>query len=221
MTEFAIAASAEEALHGACARARTAADAAERAGGPVTFALAPLAEAFADADAAYASAPDLYARGGEVALLDGAYRVIMRFWRPLPALPVAHSGREAVSQALGHARTPEEAALVAGAPVTAFCEALPARYASIQAARRKWGPLIDAGLAEVLSKGARFAVGVRFWRPTPPEVAMQDLAARLAAPLKARLPQAALDIGLFETRSPENPDVVLVAEEGYGRRQQE
>jgi hypothetical protein len=221
MTDFAIAANSTQALSDDCARARTAHDAAMLAGGPVAFAVEPLPEQFPDVEMAMAAAPDLFARGGEVMLYEGAYRVFLRFWRPLPPLPVASTAREAVAAPLGYGRTAAEAALLAGAPVEAFCEPLPARYASIQAARRKWGTLIDAGMAEVMTKGARFAVGVKFWRPTPPEVAMEDLAARLSAPLKARLPQAAMDIGLFESRSPENPDVVLVAEEGYGRRQQE
>ena len=44
-----------------------------------------------------------------------------------------------------------------------------------------------------------------------------ELAERLAAPLKPDLQQAELDIGLFEDLAPENPDVVLVTEEGDGR----
>ncbi len=221
MTDLAIADTAEQALRGTPLRARTAADAAARAGGPVGLAMEALPDTFTDADAAHLAAPDVFALGGEVVLLDGAYRIVMRFWRPLPPLPVAQRAKTALTAPLGHARTEDEAVAIAGTAVTALSEALPARYASIQAARRKWGAMIDAGLAEVIIKGARFAVALRFWRPTPPEVAAEDLAMRLSAPLQARIAQAPLDVGLFETRSPENPDVVLVAEEGDGRRHQE
>jgi hypothetical protein len=44
-----------------------------------------------------------------------------------------------------------------------------------------------------------------------------ELAERLAAPLHSAEPQAELDVGLFESVAPENPDVVLVTEEGDGR----
>jgi hypothetical protein len=44
-----------------------------------------------------------------------------------------------------------------------------------------------------------------------------ELAERVAAPLRSEEPQADLDIGLFENPAPENPNVVLVTEEGDGR----
>jgi hypothetical protein len=44
-----------------------------------------------------------------------------------------------------------------------------------------------------------------------------ELAERVAAPLKGQAPQAELDIGLFEDQAPENPNVLLVTEEGDGR----
>jgi hypothetical protein len=44
-----------------------------------------------------------------------------------------------------------------------------------------------------------------------------ELAERVAAPMKGVAPQAELDVGLFESIAPENPDVVLVTEEGDGR----
>jgi len=66
---------------------------------------------------------------------------------------------------------------------------------------------------------------VTYWRPLhAPGVAAPlapaertELAERAAAPLKPDAPQAELDIGLFERVAPENPDVVLVTEEGDGR----
>jgi len=221
MTEYAIAASAKAALKDPCLRARTEADAAIRAGGPVRFTVQTLAETYASADAAHAAAPQLYEHGGEVVFQDGAYRIVARFWRPLPPLPIAASAKEALEAPVAHARTEREAEAAAGMPVQAVSAALPARYASIPAARKKWGPLLEAGLADVETRGEKFAVAIRYWRPTPPDLAAQEIAARLAAPLRARAPQASLDIGLFERRAPENPEVVLVAEEGSGRRQQE
>lgn len=221
MTEYAIATSASAALQDPPLRARTEADAAARAGGPVRFTVETLPETYPSADAAYAAVPQLYEHGGEVVYQDGAWRIVTRFWRPLPPLPIASGPKEALASPLGHARTEAEAEAAAGMPVQGVSVALPARYASIPAARKKWGPLIDTGLADVETKGEKFVVAIRFWRPTPPDLAAQEIAARLAAPLKARAPQASLDIGLFERRAPENPDVVLVAEEGSGRRQQE
>jgi hypothetical protein len=53
----------------------------------------------------------------------------------------------------------------------------------------------------------------------PPALApgeRNELAERMAAPMRGQAPQAALDIGLFERVAPENPDIVL-AEEGDGR----
>ncbi len=221
MTEYAIAQSAKAALKDPPLRARTEADAAQRAGGPVRFAVEMLPETYATAEAAYAAAPQLYENGGEVVFQDQAWRIVTRFWRPLPPLPIAGSPKEALEAPTGRARTQKEAEAAAGLPVQGVSVALPARYGSIPAARKKWGPLIDAGLADVEAKGDKFVVMIRFWRPTPPDLAAQEIAARLAAPLRARAPQASLDIGLFERRAPENPDVVLVAEEGSGRRQQE
>ncbi|HVY86263.1 MAG TPA: hypothetical protein VG943_14100, partial [Caulobacterales bacterium] len=81
------------------------------------------------------------------------------------------------------------------------------------------------GLAQIVEREGKFAVALTFWRPMhAPGVAAplapaerSELAARIAAPLKADRPQAELDVGLFERVAPENPDVVLVTEEGDGR----
>lgn len=221
MTEFAIASSAAQAVSGTGPLARTQHDAQARAAGAVTLAVEPLPQVFADAASAHAAFPELFQLGGEVVLFEGAWRIMVRFWRPLPPLPVARSAKLALVEPIGTARTEAEAEALAGGPVTALSEPLPARYASILAARRRWGALLDAGLADIQPKGERFAVAIKYWRPTPPEVAAQELAARLAAPLKARVAQAPMDVGLFEGRAPENPDVVLVTEEGDGRRHQE
>lgn len=219
MTDLAIAATAAKAWGDECLKARTQADAAAKAGAPVTLAVEPLPDVFDSQEAAFAAAPDSYLRGAEVVLLDGAWRVMVRFWRPLPALPVAATALAALKAPLGAARTETEAVAVADGPVLELRAPAPWRYASRKKAMTKWSLQIEAGLAELSAAGDRFQLMVRFWQPVIAD-GTQDLKARLAAPLRAALPQAPLDIGLFERRAPENPDVVL-AEEGDGRRYQE
>jgi hypothetical protein len=90
---------------------------------------------------------------------------------------------------------------------------------------RRGGALVRNGLAEIVEREGKFAVAIRYWRPMhAPGVAAPlapiertELAERVAAPLRSDTPQADLDIGLFEDTAPENPNVVLVTEEGDGR----
>ncbi len=90
---------------------------------------------------------------------------------------------------------------------------------------RRYGELVRTGLAEIVEREGKFAVEATFWRPLhAPGVAAPlapvertELAERAAAPLRVDAPQAEMDVGLFERVAPENPDVVLVTDEGDGR----
>jgi hypothetical protein len=112
-----------------------------------------------------------------------------------------------------------------GAPAELVHETLPNLYVDHKQLLRRWGALVQSGLGEIVERQGKFALSVTFWRPLhAPGLAAPlapaertELAERIAAPLRAAAPQAALDVGLFERLSPENPDVVLVTEEGDGR----
>lgn len=207
-------------------RARTEDEATAAAGGPVFLAVEELPEAFATPEAAEAAAPDLYGSGVyELLWRDGAWRVVMRYWRPAPPAPVARSGEAAAKKPLGRARTPEEARALLGAPAELAQETLPNLYVDHRQLMKRWGEWVKNGLAEIVEREGKFAVRIAYWRPmhapgaaaplAPAE--RSELAARVAAPLRAAKPQAELDIGLFEDQAPENPNVVLVTEEGDGR----
>lgn len=225
MTAFPIGANAEEARAPDAPVARTAEAASALLGGDAFLAVQELPEAYdapADAEAAI---PGLYGSGHyELYWRDGAWRAAIRFWRPAPPAPVARNVAAAARRPLGHARTPEEARAVLGGPAELATELLPKRYRTRQRALAQWGELISAGRGEIVEREARFAVALTFWRPlvsparpTPLAPAERhELAERLAAPLRPPEPQAPLDVGLFETAAPENPDIVL-AEEGDGR----
>jgi hypothetical protein len=156
---------------------------------------------------------------------DGAWRVTMRYWRPAPPAPVARTGEAAVKKPLGHARTPEEARALLETPAELAREVLGKLYADHKQLMRRWSALVRNGLAEIVEREGKFAVAIRYWRPMhAPGVAAPlapiertELAERVAAPLRSDTPQADLDIGLFEDTAPENPNVVLVTEEGDGR----
>lgn len=226
MSMFPLAANLAAARAGQCPFARTEDDALTLAGGPVFLAMEELPEAFATPVEAETAIPDLYG-GGRYELLwrDGAWRVAMRYWRPAPPAPVARTAEAAARKPLGRARTPEEARLLLGHPAELAHEALAKLYADHSQINRRYGELVKNGLAAIVEREGKFAVLITFWRPLrAPGVAAPlapiertELAARVAAPLRAESPQAELDVGLFERLAPENPDVVLVTEEGDGR----
>lgn len=226
MTLFPVAANLRAARQDEVPKARTEDEAITIAGGPVFLAVEELTEAFETPAAAEAAVPELYGSGVyEMLWREGAWRVAMRYWRPAPPAPVARTAAAAASRPLGRARTPEEARAVLGAPAELAQEALPKLYVDHKGLMKRWGELVKNGLAEIVEREGKFAVAVTFWRPMhAPGVAaplapaeLTELAERVAAPLKADTPQAELDIGLFEHVAPENPDVVLVTEEGDGR----
>lgn len=225
MTAFPLAASLQAARAGEAPLARTEDEATSLAGGPVFLAVEELPEAFATPAEAEAAAPELYGSGlYELLWRDGAWRVAMRYWRPAPPAPVARTADSAARRPLGHARTPEEARAVLQAPAELAQEVLPKRYIDRRRLMARYGKLVDNGLAEIVEREGKFAVAVTFWRPMhAPGIAAPlapaertELAERLAAPLRAAAPQAD-PVGLFERVAPENPDVVLVTEEGDGR----
>ncbi len=226
MTTFPLAANLAAARDPAAPRARTEDEAASLAGGPVFLAVEELADQFETPEAAEAAVPELYGAGVyELLWRDGAWRVTMRYWRPAPPAPVARTGEAAVKKPLGHARTPEEARALLETPAELAREVLGKLYADHKQLMRRWGALVRNGLAEIVEREGKFAVAIRYWRPMhAPGVAAPlapiertELAERVAAPLRSDTPQADLDIGLFEDTAPENPNVVLVTEEGDGR----
>jgi hypothetical protein len=226
MVTFPLAANLAGARAADAPRARTEDEATSLAGGPVFLAVEELADQFATPAAAEEAVPDLYGSGlYELLWRDGAWRVAMRYWRPAPPAPVARTGEAAAKRPLGRARTPEEARALLGAPAELAQEALPNLYVDHKQLMRRWGDLVRSGLGEIVEREGKFAIAVTFWRPMhAPGVAAplapgerSELAARIAAPLRSDAPQSDLDIGLFERVAPENPDVVLVTEEGDGR----
>jgi hypothetical protein len=207
-------------------RARTEDEATTLAGGPVFMAVEDLPDAFDTPAAAEDAVPELYGSGlYELQFRDNAWRVTMRYWRPAPPAPVARTGEAAVKKPLGYARTPEAARALLETPAELAQEVLPQLYKDHRTLMRRWGALVRNGLAEIVERERKFAVSVIFWRPMhAPGIAAPlapveriELAERVAAPLRAEKPQEDLDIGLFEETATENPNVVLVVEEGDGR----
>lgn len=226
MTAFPLAANLAAARAGDCPIARTEDEASRRAGGPVFLAMEEFPETFATPAEAEDAAPGLYGSGlYELIWRDDRWRVAMRYWRPAPPAPVARTADVAAKKPLGRARTPEEARKLLGHPAELAHEVLPNLYLDHKQINRRYGDLVKNGLAHIVEREGKFAVEITFWRPiaAPGAVAplapaeRTELAERVAAPLKGAAPQAELDVGLFEHVAPENPDVVLVTEEGDGR----
>jgi len=226
MSIFPLAANLAAARKPEAPRARTEDEATTLAGGPVFLAVEELPEAFDTPEAAETAVPDLYGAGlYELIWRDGAWRVTMRYWRPAPPAPVARTGDAAVKKPLGRARTPEEARALLDTPAELATEVLPNLYADRRRLMRRWGRFVESGLGEIVERDGKFALAITYWRPMhAPGVAAPlapveriELAARVVAPLRGPEPQAELDIGLFEDQAPENPNVVLVTEEGDGR----
>lgn len=226
MSIFPLAASLAAARNPEAPRARTEDEATSLAGGPVFLAVEELPDEFKTPAEAEEAVPDLYGTGlYELLWRDGAWRVSMRYWRPAPPAPVARTGAAATKKPLGHARTPEEARALLQTPAELAQETLPKLYVDHKQLMRRWSTLVHNGLAEIVEREGKFAVRITYWRPMhAPGIAAPlapieriELAERVAAPLRSEAPQAELDIGLFEDQAPENPNVVLVTEEGDGR----
>lgn len=226
MSNFPLAANLAAARHPDAPRARTEDEATTLAGGPVFLAVEELPEGFETPAAAEQAVPELYGTGlYELFWSDGAWRVMMRYWRPAPPAPVARTGEAASKKPLGRARTPEEARALLGAPAELATEVLPKLYLDHKKLMKRWGDVVRSGLGEIVEREGKFAFAITYWRPIhAPGIAAPlapieriELAERVAAPMRGPTPQADLDIGLFEDQAPENPNVVLVTEEGDGR----
>lgn len=206
-------------------RARTEDEATSLAGGPVFLAVEELPDRFETPAEAETAVTDLYGTGLYELIWRDGWRVSMRYWRPAPPAPVARTGAAAIKKPLGHARTPEEARALLQTPTELTREVLPKLYVDHKQLLKRWGAVVRSGLGEIVEREGRFALAIHFWRPMhAPGIAAPlapveriELAERVAAPLRSDAPQADLDIGLFEDQAPENPNVVLVTEEGDGR----
>jgi hypothetical protein len=225
MTAYPVASSAAEARFPDAPIARTGAAAARLAGGIVFLASEELPGAFADIAAAEAEIPGLYGDGRyEAVWRDGAWRVVLRYWRIAPPAPVARTPGAAARKPLGAARTPEEARVLLGSPAELVSVALPRFYRTLGRARAAHKQLVESGLAKVEEREEGYVVLVSFWRPVSAPgrsaplapVERDEIAQRAAAPLRPAGPQADPYVGLFERLAPENPAIVL-AEEGDGR----
>src|SRR5262245_8859368 len=226
MSIFPLAANLAAARQPDAPRARTEDEATTLAGGPVFLAVEDLPDAFETPEAAEAAVPELFGSGlYDLLWRDGPWRLVMRHWRPAPPAPVARTGEAAAKKPIGRARTPEEARALLGAPAELATEVLHNLYVDHKQLMKRWGELVKNGLGDIVEREGKFAFAITFWRPLhAPGVAAPlapgertELAERVAAPLKPDKPQEELDIGLFEDLAPENPDVVLVTEEGDGR----
>ncbi len=225
MSIFPLAANLAAARNPDAPRARTEDEATSLAGGPVFLAVEELPDEYETPEAAEAAVPELYGTGLYELLWRDGWRVTMRYWRPAPPAPVARTGEAAVKKPLGHARTPEEARAFLETPAELAREVLPNLYIDHKQLMKRWGELVRSGLGEIVEREGKFALAIRFWRPMhAPGIAAPlapveriELAERVAAPMRVDAPQADLDIGLFEDQAPENPNVVLVTEEGDGR----
>jgi hypothetical protein len=225
MSIFPLAANLAAARDPAAPRARTEDEATTLAGGPVFLAVEELDSVYETPDAAEAAVPDLYGTGLYELIWRDGWRVTMRYWRPAPPAPVARTVEAAVKKPLGRARTPEEARALLETPAELAREVLPNLYIDHRQLLKRWGELVRSGLGEIVEREGKFALAVRFWRPMhAPGIAAPlapveriELAERVAAPLRPEAPQEDMDIGLFENTAPENPNVVLVTEEGDGR----
>lgn len=225
MSIFPLAANLTAARQPDAPRARTEDEATTLAGGPVFLAVEELPDRFDTPAAAEEAVPDLYGTGLYELIWRDGWRVSMRYWRPAPPAPVARTGAAAAKKPLGHARTPEEARKLLGAPAELANEVLPKLYLDHKQLMKRWGDVVRNGLGEIVEREGKFAISLTYWRPIhAPGIAAPlapieriELAERVAAPLKPQAPQADLDIGLFEDQAPENPNVVLVTEEGDGR----
>lgn len=225
MTSFPMAANLAAARAPDAPRARTEDEATTLARGPVFLAVEELPDAFDTPADAEAAVPELYGSGIYELMWREGWRVAMRYWRPAPPAPVARTGEAAAKKPLGRARTPEEAREFLQAPAELVRETLPKLYVDHKQLMKRWGDLVRSGLAEIVEREGKFAVAIVFWRPMhAPGIAAPlapaertELAERLVAPMRSDTPQSELDVGLFEHLAPENPDVVLVSEEGDGR----
>ncbi len=220
MSAYPIAETAEQAALPALPAAKTAHEAAELAGGPVYLAVHELPRAFATIAEADDALGGIYGEPRfELISRDGAWRVMVRFWRKAPPAPVARTAA-AARRPLGYAATPEQARSILGAPAERVSETLWRPYATRTRALAQIAKAhLPDGLAQIVEREGRFIVQLAFWRPLAPRLSpaeRAELEQRVAAPMRVAAPQLPADMGLFEHTAPENPAIVI-AEEGDGR----
>lgn len=199
--------------------AGTRAQAEKLAAGRVRFVAHETRARFPTQEAAEIAFPRLYEDARyELVWRNECFRVVVRFWQPIPPAPVARGVRLAGRAPLGLAHTATEAEALLDRTAE-LIEAPYAAYASEARAMQAKTKLSAPGAARVEQDGARWQVLLTFWRPDPHTFGDRDrqvLASRAQSPLRPRAPQASPYVGLFEQLAPENPAVIL-AEEGDGR----
>jgi hypothetical protein len=109
------------------------------AGGPVFLAVEELPDLFETPESAEQAVPELYGTGLYELIWRDGWRVSMRYWRPAPPAPVARTGASAAKKPLGHARTPEDARKLLGAPAELASEVLPTLYVDHKTAHETLG----------------------------------------------------------------------------------
>lgn len=199
--------------------AATQARAEQLSGAKIRLACEELRPCFATPEDAEAALPGLYGDPRfELIWREGGYRVVVRFWQPIPAAPVAKGVRLAAKAPIGTARTEAEAEALLHRSAE-LIEAPIGDYVSEARAMQARAKLAAPLAARIEQSGARWRLLLSYWRPDPRKFGAADrevLASRARSPLRARAPQASPFVGLFESLAPENPAVIL-AEEGDGR----
>lgn len=198
--------------------AATQAQAEQLSGAKIRLTSQELRPCFATPEEAEAALPGLYGDPRfELIWREGGYRVVVRFWQPIPASPVARGVRLAAKAPIGIARTEAEAEALLRHSAE-LIEAPIGDYVSEARAMQAKGKLATPLAARIEQSGARWRLLLSFWRPDPRKIGAADrevLASRARSPLRSRAPQASPFVGLFESLAPENPAVIL-AEEGDG-----
>lgn len=219
MKAFPVCEAGDDAATERAALAATLSQAEKLTGGKVRFAAHEARGRFKTPQEAEAAFPDLYGDPRfELIWRDGGYRVIVRFWQPVPAAPVARGVRLAGKAPLGVARTAQEAEALLQRTAE-LAEAPYGSYASEARALQARAKLATPLAARIDQNGERWQLLLTYWRPDPHRFGDKDrevITSRVQSPLRARAPQASPYVGLFERLAPENPAVVL-AEEGDGR----
>ncbi len=199
--------------------AATHAQAEKLAGAKVRFVVHPASARFATPAEAEAAFPNVYGdpRFELIGQLDG-YRVMVRFWQPIPPAPVARGVRLAGKAPLGVVLTAAEAEALLDRTAE-LIEAPYGSYATEARALQAKAKLCTPLAARIEQSGERWQLLLTYWRPDPHAFGERDrevLAKRAQMPLRSRAPQASPYIGLFERLASENPAIIL-AEEGDGR----
>ncbi len=199
--------------------AATQAQAEQLSGAKIRLTSQELRSCFASPEEAEAALPGLYGDPRfELIWREGGYRVMVRFWQPIPPAPVARGVRLAAKAPLGVVLTAAEAEALLDRTAE-LIEAPYGSYATEARALQAKAKLCTPLAARIEQSGERWQLLLTYWRPDPHAFGERDrdvLAKRAQMPLRSRAPQASPYIGLFERLASENPAIIL-AEEGDGR----